>query len=379
MKTLRRVLILSASSGAGHVRAAQALEKAFGARGDCAVEHVDALDYTSKLFQKIYNEAYIALVRRTPGLMGLLYDRADRPWHHLSRRLALDRLNTGPMIRLLRRVQPDLCVATHFLPAEIIGWLKAKRKIRARHVIVVTDFDVHAMWLCRTVDRYCVAVDEAAEYLARLGVPREALRVTGIPIDPVFAEPKNRREARRRLGLDPDRTTLLVSAGGYGVGPIERLVADLLALGRPWQIVAVAGRAEQVRARLTVLARRATKLRDAATRLHVVGFTDVMDEWMAAADLLVGKAGGLTVSEALARALPMAIIQPIPGQEERNADHLLERGAAIRCNNLPAAAWKIARLMDDPARLAQMGVAARAMARPHAASEIAADALALLD
>ena len=379
MKTLRRVLILSASSGAGHVRAAQALEKAFGARGDCAVEHVDALDYTSKLFQKIYNEAYIALVRRTPGLMGLLYDRADRPWRHLSRRLALDRLNTGPMIRLLRRVQPDLCVATHFLPAEIIGWLKAKRKIRAQHVIVVTDFDVHAMWLCRTVDRYCVAVDEAAEYLARLGVPREALRVTGIPIDPVFAEPKNRREARRRLGLDLDRTTLLVSAGGYGVGPIERLVADLLALGQPWQIVAVAGRAEQVRERLTVLARRAAKLRDAATRLHVVGFTDVMDEWMAAADLLVGKAGGLTVSEALARALPMAIIQPIPGQEERNADHLLERGAAIRCNNLPAAAWKIARLMDDPARLAQMGVAARAMARPHAASEIAADALALLD
>ncbi len=311
--------------------------------------------------------------------MGLLYDRADRPWRHLSRRLALDRLNTGPMIRLLRRVQPDLCVATHFLPAEIIAWLKAKRKIQAQHVIVVTDFDVHAMWLCRTVDRYCVAVDEAAEYLARLGVPREALCVTGIPIDPVFAEPKNRREARRRLGLDLDRTTLLVSAGGYGVGPIERLVADLLALGRPWQIVAVAGRAEQVRERLTVLARRAAKLRDAATHLHVVGFTDVMDEWMAAADLLVGKAGGLTVSEALARALPMAIIQPIPGQEERNADHLLERGAAIRCNNLPAAAWKIARLMDDPARLAQMGVAARAMARPHAASEIAADALALLD
>lgn len=379
MKTLRRVLILSASSGAGHVRAAQALEKAFGARGDCAVEHVDALDYTSKLFQKIYNDAYIALVRRTPGLMGLLYDRADRPWRHLSRRLALDRLNTGPMIRLLRRVQPDLCVATHFLPAEIIAWLKDKRKIRAQHVIVVTDFDVHAMWLCRTVDRYCVAVDEAAEYLARIGVPRQALRVTGIPIDPVFAEPKSRREARRRLGLGPDRTTLLVSAGGYGVGPIERLVADLLALGRPWQIVAVAGRAEQVRERLSVLARRATKLRDAATRLHVVGFTDAMDEWMAAADLLVGKAGGLTVSEALARGLPMAIIQPIPGQEERNADHLLERGAAIRCNNLPAAAWKIARLMDDRARLAQMGVAARAMARPHAASEIAADALALLD
>src|SRR5713226_132635 len=227
MKTLRRVLILSASSGAGHVRAAQALEKAFGARGDCAVEHVDALDYTSKLFQKIYNEAYIALVRRTPGLMGLLYDRADRPWRHLSRRLALDRLNTGPMIRLLRRVQPDLCVATHFLPAEIIAWLIAKRKIRAHNAIVVTDYDVHAMWLCRTVDRYYVAIEEAAEYLARIGVPREKLRVTGIPIDPLFAVPMNRSDARKQLGLDADAPVILLSAGGYGIGPLEQLVRDL--------------------------------------------------------------------------------------------------------------------------------------------------------
>src|SRR5712691_411980 len=284
MKTLRRVLILSASSGAGHVRAAQALEKAFGARGDCAVEHVDALNYTSKLFQKIYNEAYIALVRRTPGLMGLLYDRADRPWRHLSRRLALDRLNTGPMIRLLRRVQPDLCVATHFLPAEIIAWLKAKRKIQAQHAIVVTDFDVHAMWLCRTVDRYCVALEEGAEYLARIGVPREILRVTGILIDPVFAQPKDRVEMRRKHGLSPERTTVLVSAGGYGVGPMERLVMDLLALDRPWQIVAVAGKAEKVRARLSELARRGAETRD-RPRLHVVGFTTDMDEWIAAADL----------------------------------------------------------------------------------------------
>lgn len=359
------------------MRAAQALEKAFAARGDCAVEHVDALGYTSKFFQKIYDNAYIALVRRAPSLMGVLYERADQPWRHQSRRLALDRLNTGPMIRMLKRLQPELCVATHFLPAEIIAWLKAKRKIQARNVIVVTDFDVHAMWLCRAVDRYCLAVEEAAEYLARIGVPREILRVTGIPIDPVFAEPKHIREMRRRHGLDPDRTTLLVSAGGYGVGPIERLVADLLALDRPWQIVAVAGKAEQIRERLSVLARRAA--RNGSASLHVLGFTAEMDEWMAAADLLVGKAGGLTVSEALARGLPMALIEPIPGQEERNADHLLEHGAAIRCNNLPAAAWKIAKLLDDPARLQRMRAAARAMARPRAASEVVAESLKLLE
>ena len=103
-----------------------------------------------------------------------------------------------------------------------------------------------------------------------------------------------------------------------------------------------------------------------------------MDQYMAAADLLVGKAGGLTTSEALSRSLPMALIQPIPGQEERNADHLLEEGAAIRCNNLPAAAWKISGLLDDPPRLARMKAAARKLGHPNAAAEIAADALKLL-
>src|SRR5206468_1686359 len=169
-------------------------------------------------------QAYIAMVRRAPQLMGVLYEGTDRPWLHPRRRLALDRLNTAPMIRLLKRIQPDLCVATHFLPAEIIAWLIAKRKLRARHAIAVTDYDVHAMWLCRTVDRYYLAIDEAAEYLARVGVPREKLRVTGIPIDPLFAAPIDRADARKQLGLDADVTMLLISAGGYGVGPVEQLV-----------------------------------------------------------------------------------------------------------------------------------------------------------
>ncbi len=379
MKTKPRVLLLSATSGAGHVRAAQALEKAFLARGDCTVEHIDALQYVSKLFQRVYDKVYIAMVRRAPELMGVLYERTDQPWQHPRRRLALDRLNTRPMIRLLERIQPDLCVATHFLPAEIIAWLIAKGKLHAHNAIVVTDYDVHAMWLCRTVDRYYVAIEEAAEYLAHIGVPREKLRVTGIPIDPLFAVPVNRFEARRQLGLDAEATVILISAGGYGVGPVEQLVKDLLALQRPWQIVAIAGKAEKMRKRLEELAKTAGKLQTGAPKLCPVGFTTEMDRYMAAADLMVGKAGGLTTSEALARALPMALIEPIPGQEERNAAHLLEAGAAIRCNNLPAAAWKIATLLDDAARLTRMQEAARRLGRPGAAAAIAEDALRLVD
>jgi processive 1,2-diacylglycerol beta-glucosyltransferase len=374
-----RVLLLSATSGAGHVRAAEALEKAFLARGDSLVEHIDALRYVSKLFECAYDKAYLAMVERAPALMGLLYERTDQPWRHLRPRLALDRLNTRPMTRLLERVQPDLCVATHFLPAEIIAWLIAKKKLRARHAIVVTDYDVHAMWLCRTVDRYYLAIEEAAEYLAHVGVAREKLRVTGIPVDPLFALPLPRARAREHLGLDREATAVLISAGGYGVGPVEQLVKSLLELERPWQIVAIAGKAEKLRKRLEEYAQEAGRLASGAPRLSSVGFTTEMDKYMAAADLLVGKAGGLTTSECLARALPMALIEPIPGQEERNAEHLLEAGAAIRCNNLPAAAWKIATLLDDRARLERMREAARKLGKPAAAAAIAEDALGLLN
>jgi processive 1,2-diacylglycerol beta-glucosyltransferase len=379
MKSKPRVLLLSASSGAGHVRAAQALEKAFLATGACQVEHIDAIQYVSKLFQRIYDKAYISMVRHAPEFMGVLYDRTDQPWQNLRKRVAMDRLNTQPMIRMLKRVQPDLCVATHFLPAEIIAWLIAKRKLKARHAIVVTDYDVHAMWLCRTVDRYCVAIEEAAEYLARIGVPREIIRVTGIPIDPLFAARVDKVTARNHLSLDPTASIILISAGGYGIGPVEQLVRDLLALQKPWQIVAIAGKAEKVQKRLAEIARGAGSLPGGAARLCPVGFTSEMDQYMAAADLLIGKAGGLTTSEALARALPMALIEPIPGQEERNADHLLEAGAAIRCNNLPTAAWKIAGLLNDPLRLERMRQAAGRMGRPEAAAAIAKDTLRLLD
>ena len=380
MKTGKpRVLLLSARSGAGHVRAAEALEKAFLARGDSTVEHIDALDYVSKLFERTYDKAYLAMVRRAPEWMGVLYERTDQPWRHLRPRLALDRLNTRPLIRLLKRVQPDLCVATHFLPAEMIAWLIAKKKLRARNAIVVTDYDVHAMWLCGTVDRYYLAREEAAEYLAHIGVRREKLRVTGIPIDPLFAVPLPRARAREQLGLDQEATAILISAGGYGIGPVEQLVKNLLELERAWQVVAIAGKAEKTRKRLAEWAREAGRLPSGAPRLLSVGFTAEMDQYTAAADLMVGKAGGLTTSECLARALPMALIEPIPGQEARNADHLLEAGAAIRCNNLPAAAWKIATLLDDPARLDRMREAAGKLGKPAAAAAIAEDALRLLD
>src|ERR1700737_1828875 len=304
------------------------------------------------------------MARRAPELLGVLYDRTDQPWNNMRQRLTVDLLNAQPMIRLLRRMQPDLCVATHFLPGEILAWLVAKNKIRSRNAIVVTDYDVHALWLCRTVDRYYVALEESAEYLTALGISREKICVTGIPVDSQFACPTDRLTARKQLGLDPKAAVILVSAGGEGVGPVEQLVRGMLGMQRPWQIVAIAGKSEKMRRALEKLVEQGGSLPGGGPCLRVIGFTNEMDQYMAAANLLVGKAGGLTTSEAPPRGLSLALIEPIPGQEERNADHLLESGVAIRCNNLPVAAWKIARLLDNPARLKPMQAAARRMANP---------------
>ena len=368
---LRKILLLSASAGAGHVRAAEAVEKAFSQAKDAGnreVRHIDVLNYTNKLFRHLYSKAYIDLVNKMPEVPGWFYDKLDKPWKNERRRLALDKLNTRPFVKLLREYQPDLIVCTHFLPAEIVSWLKAKERLASRQVIIVTDFDVHAMWLVHHYERYFVAVNEARAYLEALGIPAEKITVSGIPIDPVFALKKDKQEMRAKHGLAPDRITILLSAGGFGVGSVDALVNSLLPLHHRAQVVAICGRNVELKKRLTRLAARAKP--DATVILKPFGYTKEMDELMTASDLVLGKPGGLTTSEALAKGLVFVIVNPIPGQEERNSDHLLEGAAAIRCNNLPTLSYKLDQLLADPARFKSMQANARRMGRPNAAMEI---------
>ena len=368
---LRKVLLLSASAGAGHVRAAEAIEKAFQQTKDAAsreVLHVDVLNYTNKLFRHLYSKAYIDLVNKMPEVPGWFYDKLDKPWKNERRRLALDKLNTRPFVKLLKEYRPDLIVCTHFLPAEIVSWLKAKERLNSRQVIIVTDFDVHAMWLVHHYEHYFVAIEEARVYLEVLGIPAEKITVSGIPIDPVFAIKKDKQEMRAKHGLAPDRTTILLSAGGFGVGSIDALVSSLLPLQHRAQIVAICGRNEELKKRLTKMAARTKS--DATVLLKPFGYTTEMDELMTASDLVLGKPGGLTTSEALAKGLVFVIVNPIPGQEERNSDHLLEGGVAIRANNLPTLSYKLDRLLGDPQRFQSMKTNALRMGHPNAAKEI---------
>jgi len=365
----KKVLLLSASSGAGHVRAAQALERALlDAEAAVQVRHIDTLEYTTKVFRNLYSKAYIDAVNNAPALLGWLYDHFDKPRKNERLRLALDQLNTLPFVKLLKEYEPEITICTHFLPAEIISWMKAKERIVCPQAIVVTDFDLHAMWLCDHFEHYFVALDETQTHLQRLGCPLDKITVSGIPIDPVFGEHKDRGAMRKKYGLAPEKVVILVSTGGFGVGPIQDLMRSLLELNHSAEIVVICGRNEELKANLDAV--RLQYSRKKSITVHLVGYTNEMDEYMAASDMIVGKPGGLTTSEALAKGLVFVVVNPIPGQEERNSDHLLEEGAAIRCNNLPALAYKIDRLLDDPNRLAGMRDRVRRLARPFAARTI---------
>jgi processive 1,2-diacylglycerol beta-glucosyltransferase len=364
---LGRVLVLSASAGAGHMRAAEAIEKAIRSRGAATeVQHLDVLKFTNQVFRHFYSKAYIDLVNKAPEILGWLYDYLDDPTKQDDPiRAAFDRLNANPFVRFLRRYQPDVAISTHFLPSGIISSLKATGKVRVLNSIVVTDFDVHAMWLCPHADQYFVALDETKVHLKALGIPESLTTVTGIPIDPVFGVRKDKRAMRRKHGLEEGRFTILVSAGGFGVGPVGHLMKALDRLEHSARVVAVCGRNEALRAELAGTIANFPPSSNVSFTL--LGFTDEMDELMTAADLFVGKPGGLTTSESLAKGLPMVVINPIPGQEERNSDHLLEEGVAIRCNNLPALAYKIDSLLDAPGKLERMAENARNLGKPGAA------------
>lgn len=371
------LLLLSVSAGAGHVRAAQAIEAAAaGGPSPIQVTHLDVLEYVPSSFRKLYAESYLELVERLPLLWAYLYQRTDRRSERSvfdKLRRGVERLNTRKLWDEIARRAPDGIVCTHFLPAELLA-RRIKRGIATPPVWVqVTDFDVHGLWMHAGLQGYFVANDEVAWRLADRGMARERISVTGIPVMPRFAEPLERATCAAELGLDPKCFTVVMMAGGGGVGSLDTLAERALALPHQLQVVALAGRNEELLDRLRQLAARHPG------RLFPLGYTRTVERVMSCADLVVTKPGGLSTSECLAKGLPMLLVSPIPGQEERNADYLLESGAAQIALDTASFEYKLDRLLRDPAQLQRMGQQARRIARPQAAQEVLGQVVQSLD
>jgi processive 1,2-diacylglycerol beta-glucosyltransferase len=370
----KRVLVLSASVGAGHLRAAQAVELALRQLDPSAeVKNVDVLEFTNAAFRRLYGKAYLDLVNKAPHVLGYFYDLMDRPTSSLRKgdrlRLALEKLNMTSFLKFLKSEPWDIVVNTHFLPAELIASLRKADKLATPQFTVTTDFETHRLWVNQPCDHYFSATDEGAAYLQHWGIPASDVTVSGIPIHPAFSQPKDRAACLASHGLVGDRPIVLQLSGGFGVGPIEKIFRGLLEIEVPLEVVAVTGRNETVKTQLeqvTAPERHRTK---------ILGFTDKIDELMAVSDIVVSKPGGLTTSEVLASGAAMAVINPIPGQESRNSDYLLEKGAAIKINNVATLPHKLTVLLSEPSKLNRLKENARAIARPQAAFDIARRAL----
>lgn len=371
--TKKKLVIFSVSAGAGHVRAAQALVA--GAKRwypDVEAVHVDLMELVPQLFKKVYADSYLKVVERHPALWGYLYDKSDheKADSGLNRlRQAIERLNTRKLAGLLRELQPDYVICTHFLPAELLSRKIMAGKFSAPVWVQVTDFDFHALWIQQQMNGYFAAHDEVAWRMAERGIPADTIHVTGIPIMPTFDRQYDRSTCAAEFGLDPNRTTLLMMSGGMGVGSIEQLAERLLQLKGDFQIVALAGRNEKLLTDLKVLAMQHPG------RLFPLGFINVIERVMAASDLAITKPGGLTTSECLAVGLPMIVVSPIPGQEERNADFLLENGAALKACDAGALAWRVQQLLNNPQRLLHLRQNALDCGKPDAARRVLATVL----
>lgn len=358
-------------AGAGHERAARAVAAALEATRPGTVTDVrDALEISSLFLRTTYASTYNRVLVRAPRVWGEVYKRAAPPFDSWRQRFRtwLAVWGSPNYLEAIHRFRPDAILCTQFLPAEVLASWRVSGKVRVPVATVITDFAVHPIWVHRGTDRYFVAADSVKEELVDTGLIAEArVEVTGVPIDPKFAVPRAAADARRELGLDPDpaRPVFLLMGGGFGWGPIESMLEVVMELPKSAQALVITGRNERLRARLQA------KTAGEGGRIQVHGFTDRVEVFLAASDLLLSKSGGLTVSEAMAMGVPMLVFRPLPGQEDRNCDFLQESGAAIRVHDYEELHFRLMRFLHQPEILAEMKARARSVGRPRSAFAVA--------
>jgi processive 1,2-diacylglycerol beta-glucosyltransferase len=361
-----RIMILGTGVGSGHNMAAQVLEDSFRRQPSVGTtRRADVLDSTNKLYRKLYDDAYFKLVADVPSLVEWGYDNNDVPFD-LARTLKFwDRINTTATVKAIKAAKPDIVVCTHFLPARLVSLMLTRGSLSATLSVVTTDYDFQGLWLTSPFTQFFVAREETKAHMSAIGVPADRIAVSGIPVRPVLGEPVDATTVRARFALRGDLPVVLISAGAAGGSYTKTIVQQALALHAPFQAVIVCGRNDELKREIQQL------VGDRRDQFKVLGYTTELADLMRIATLFVGKPGGLSSSECMAAGLPMVLINPIPGQEERNSDFLLEEGAAVRCNYTTTVGYKIQTLLKDPARIEAMSAAARRLGFPDAGARIA--------
>jgi processive 1,2-diacylglycerol beta-glucosyltransferase len=366
-----KLLLLYASAGAGHMQAAKALKSVCQERGIADAEAIDILDYTPGYFRNLYKGSYLQIVKRIPELWGYLYDRSykfKKPAITTRLHHAVGNMHLAPLLKFVKNFKPDGIIFTHFLGWDALGSLKSLKLFDIPFFCVVTDFAVHALWINKHVYKYYVASEGEKRVLGSHNIKEKNILITGIPVGPRFASSFNKKRLREKLGIKPLAPTVLMISGRYNLQGYEQLLESFKHVRDYCHIIVLVGKNKLLQMKMKQISKG---LRN--KKVTILGMVDNMHELMAASDIVISKPGGLTTSEVLASRTLMAIIDPIPGQEQRNSDYLLESGVAIRIHDMETGGKKIADLLLSARRLGIMRRHLQYVSRPRAAYEIAED------
>ncbi len=357
-----KILVIHATAGAGHKKAAEAIYNGLKAQGIHDARLVDALDYTNPLFKLTYPATYMLLITKLSFLWGFMFALLDipalQPLVRFSRRI-YNGLNAGLLQEFLKKEEFDYIITTQFLSAELSAYLKRTGQIKSKIICVVTDFDVHRIWVNKGIDYYTGACDYTRNKLIALGVPPDRVFVTGIPTDATFAKAVDVPALKKKLALKEGLFTVLIATGSFGMGPIEEIISGL----KGFQLIVVCGHNKALHDRLKALATGNT---------HILGLVNNMDELMSVADVMVTKAGGLSIAEALVKKLPMIFFSAIPGQETNNIMVLKSFGACTDQMDVNGIVAYIDDLSSSPAKLADLRSKFTVLSKPSAVTDIIA-------
>lgn len=364
------ILILYASLGAGHLNAAKALTEAFSYFPGIEVLSQDALEYASPIYRTSITQIYKQLSERIPILYKAIYEGTDGDdvEESLDGNLSVARLEFlffRKLEDLVTEINPSIIISVQQIPSRLIQLLKQKNNLSTPHYVVVTDAIAHGSWLNHEINGYFLPSSIGVNMLIQRGANPDLLHVTGIPIKLEILEPKSKAEMKVHHNLLLDRPVITLFGGGLNTQRVKVIVTDFLASSTPLTIIVIAGRND------TLLEALEDFTDSELVKLVKLGSIDYVDDLIVTSDLIITKAGGLITSEILARGIPMIIIDPIPGQEEQNADVIAASGAGIQIRLPEMVAQTVIYLLNYPERLAQMRQAALATGQPRAALDIA--------
>nr|QGT51146.1 UDP-glucuronosyltransferase [uncultured Firmicutes bacterium] len=359
-----KVLILSVTAGQGHNQTAKVISDYLN---DIGVEssYMDTLEYINPVLAESVSKGYLLSTKSLPKLYGEVYRMAEkRDADNIANNFSknFNVMKSKKLAAYILSEKPDVVVCTHIFAGVLLTYINRTQPLPCKTVGIVTDFTFHPYWEDSDLDYYVTASELLTHQASKKGIPEHKVKPIGIPIHPKFADRMDKHKARAVLGL-PDMRTVLVMSGSMGYGKIEAEIKELDKTPMDFQIVSVCGNNEKLKRKIDKLELKKT--------IYNYGFKDNVDLFMDAADCIITKPGGLTTSEALAKGLPIIMTNPIPGQEDRNVEFLLNNGAAFRISSTYTIDEVIYQLFTNQMRRRLLRATVKALGKPNSTRDFA--------